>query len=218
MKTPAYDFILPFFTATDELRPVMTKIHSDDNGFIYATDAHIVIKVPNTSVVNNYENVEKYPNAEKVFTQYEFPYKAIIKTQTLISLLTAYKWLRAYKTENCDKCNGTGSLTCEHCNSDYECENCKGNGKFHKGELDMRLLITKDFFAVVKVINKHFKADFMHVLAVCAKMLDVSDIEVLYNDNEDAPTVFKVADAEILIMPRRAGASDFIKSISVKKQ
>ena len=217
MKTASYDFILPFFVAKDDLRQSMKQIHSDKNGFIYATNAHILVKIPRDSAILKYNEIENFPNAEAMFERYNFSDKAIIKTDNLVEILSAYKWIREIKTELCEKCNGTGVLECEHCNSEYDCTECKGKGKFNIDVEDVSLLITDNYYSVVKVINKLFKADFMHVLAICAKMLEVKEIEVSFNENEYEPHIFKVGDAQILIMPRQSGSDDFIREIKVKR-
>jgi hypothetical protein len=217
MKTPAYDFILPFFTANDEMRPTMSHIHSDDNGFLYATNAHIVIRVPRDCAMLKYEKVEKYPNAESVFNQYTFTDKGVIKTDNLVEILTAYKWFRTVNHDECEKCKGSGTLECEHCGSDYECKDCNGKGKFNRGTIELSLLATEEYNCVVNVANKLFKADFMHILALSAKMLDVKEIEVSLNTNDYEPHIFKVGDADILIMPKQKGLDDFVRKITVKQ-
>jgi len=216
MKTASYDFILPFFVASDELRPAMKQIHSDKNGFLYATNGHMLIKVERDSAILKYEEIEKFPNAEAMFERYNFSEKAIIRTDNLVEILSAYKWIRETETELCKKCNGTGVIECEHCNSESDCKECKGKGEFNTGISNLSLLITDNYYSVVKVINKLFKADFMHVLAICAKMLEVKEIEVSFNENEYEPHIFKVGDAQILIMPRQSGSDDFIREIKVK--
>lgn len=215
MKTAAYDFILPFFTAADTLRPAMCQIHGDANGFVYATNAHIVIKVPAASCLMQYDAVEKYPNAEKVISGYDFKDKATIKTSEVVNILTAYKWVRTCNMTTCEKCNGNGVIECEYCNHEHECEKCKGDGEFYSGIEPLSLLVTPDYYHVVKIAGKTFKADYIHVLAVCASVVGVDSITLKYNDNDSDPHIFIVGDAEIMIMPRTQGADDFIREIKV---
>lgn len=215
MKAPAYDFILPFFTAADKLRPAMCQIHGDANGFVYATNAHVVIKVPAASCLMQYEAVEKYPNAEKVLSGYVFNKEAIIKTSEIINILTAYKWLRQCNTTTCEKCKGNGVIECEYCNHEHECEACKGDGELYSGIEPLSLLITSDRYHVVKIAGKTFKADFIHVLAVCASVVGVDSIMLKYNDKDLDPHIFIVGDAEIMIMPRTQGADDFIREVKI---
>jgi hypothetical protein len=217
MKTAAYDFILPFFLAADTLRPAMCQIHGDANGFVYATNAHIVIKVPAASCLMQYEAVEKYPNAEKVISGYDFDKKATIKTSEVINILTAYKWLRSCNSTMCEKCNGEGVIECEHCGEEHDCKDCHGKGDITKGIANLSLLSTEDYYQVVKIAGKIFKADFIHILTICAMALNVDKITVLYNENLYDPHIFEVGDARILIMPRTESEDDFIREIKVKQ-
>jgi hypothetical protein len=41
----------------------------------------------------------------------------------------------------------------------------------------------KDYYQVVKIAGKMFKADFIHILTICAMALNVDKITVLYNEN-----------------------------------
>lgn len=216
MKTANYDFILPFFIASDNLRPAMNFVHLHENGFVYATNAHILIKVPVSNCVLKYHSVDRFPNAEAMFHKFHFENTAIIKTDQLIETLSAYKWSRQKQVDKCTKCDGEGAILCDHCNHDHECETCKGDGEIVKGFADCQLLITDDNYAVVKIMNKLFKADFIHILAICAKMIGVDEIQFSYNDENYDPHVFTVGDAQILIMPRQSGgADDFMKEIKV---
>lgn len=45
-KNYIYDFLLPFFTASDDLLPAMKHIHKDADGYVYATNSHILIRIP----------------------------------------------------------------------------------------------------------------------------------------------------------------------------
>jgi hypothetical protein len=48
-------------------------------------------------------------------------------------------------------------------------------------------------------------------------MLDVKEIEVSLNTNDYEPHIFKVGDADILIMPKQKGLDDFVRKITVKQ-
>lgn len=219
MKTANYDFIIPFFVASDNLRPAMNSIHLDQNGNVYATNAHMLIKVPYSSCVLKYHSVEKFPNAEAMFQKFHFENTAIIKTDQLVEIISAYKWSRKLEVAKCAKCNGEGAIMCDYCNHEHECETCSGDGEITKGYADCQLLVTEDNYAVVKIEDKLFKSDFIHVLAICAKVIGVTEIQFSYNNDASDPHVFTVGDAQILIMPRQSGgADDFMKEIKVVKR
>jgi len=217
MKTAAYDFILPFFVAADDLRPAMCQIHGDANGFVYATDAHVLIKVPAQDCMLKYEPVDKYPNVEAMFLKYDFSNSATFKTSSAVEILAAYKWMRPLDSDQCTKCEGTGVIECEHCGEEHDCKDCHGKGDITKGIANLSLLSTEDYYQVVKIAGKMFKADFIHILTICAMALNVDKITVLYNENLYDPHIFEVGDARILIMPRTESEDDFIREIKVKQ-
>jgi len=66
-----YDLMLNYFVTNDELRPVMRNIHNGENGYLYATDGHILIRIKQEKCMKQYDAVPKYPDCEKVIQDYE---------------------------------------------------------------------------------------------------------------------------------------------------
>jgi hypothetical protein len=215
MKTASYDFILPFFTSPDKLRPSMSLIHGDDNGYVYATNASMVIKVPAESCMLQYNKIDKFPDCESFISKYDFIAKTRFNVDQAIEILAAHKWTRELNTKTCEECNGTGVIMCDACNHEHECKDCNGEGSRVTGIANLSLLVTTEYYQVVKIQNKVFRADYIHVLTVCAALLKVEEISVLWNENEYDPHIFEVGDAQILIMPRRQDLNDFVYEIKV---
>lgn len=215
MKTFAYDFILPFFINKDKFRPHFEKIHCSDEGFCYATNSHVLIKVPADNCMFKYDAVPNYPAVESVFKQYEQPNSAVIKLDELVKVTSLFKWVRPLDSDICQKCKGTGVISCECCGQDTDCKDCNGNGKHEKGTVELSLLVCEDYNSLIKIHNKYFKPDYAHIVAVCAMALGVNEVTLLYNDNKFDPHIFIVGDAQILVMPKQHDSESQVLTLKI---
>lgn len=205
----SYDFILPFFKAVDPLRPALTKIHAE-NGFVYATDAHIAIRVPESLLIHKYAPVEKFPNCEKLLNETlarPVNNTAIIRTDDLIHVLTKAKWQRDSEGIICEDCGGCGEITCEACGHDHSCGGCDGKGTTGTIIGEFSLLESESFFKI-GINGKLFNANLLHVIAISARMLRVDEIEYIYNPNAFDAAIFRFAGIDILLMSVMTDASD----------
>jgi len=218
MKTANYDFILPFFTSRDTLRPTYQQIHLHENGYVYATEGHVLIKVPASECMLTYGAVDKFPNAEAMFEKFQFAQQAKIYTNELVEILAAFKWVRQHESENCEKCGGDGTITCKCCDNESECKECNGAGNFVKGVAQCSLLTTSQPYTMVKIAHKTFNADMIHILCICAKMVGCDVIQLSYNHEQYDPYVFTVGYAQILIMPSRINDEyEIVREIAISK-
>jgi hypothetical protein len=196
-----YDLILPYFLGDDDLRPAMQKVHKDENGYLYATDGHILIRVPHYKVCKQYEKIPAYPNAEKIMQdaiKREGNITATIHTNELICMLVNAVWRRIKYGDKCKECDGDGVIECEHCGSEYECKECKGNGKINIHIKEFSLLKSKDNY-IIKIGSPTFKADYLQIIAIAAQMLQANEITYSYKD--DYAAIFSFAGVDILLMP-----------------
>lgn len=97
------------FCSRDEGRHLLHKPFTRD-GWTYATDGRIVIRVP---AIDGVEKGEV--GAESLFPKAEFREIGLPD-----SIPHAVKTI-------CSRCHGTGECSCLHCGSDYTCKVCNGS-------------------------------------------------------------------------------------------
>lgn len=202
-KNYRYDFMLPFFTANDKLRPVMQEIHKDADGYIYATDAHVLIRIPADKVGNEYKSIEKFPNAGKLISEALNKPDNISRTiavDDLIMVLSKAKWYKQMQGDDCPDCDGSGDVECEACGHSHDCERCNGEGETNKRVAEFSLLQEDDYF-IVKIEQQCFRASFLHILAIAAKVAGVATIEFISTASAVCSALFRFDDVVILLMP-----------------
>lgn len=214
-KNYKYDFMLPFFTGNDDLRPVMKHVHKDADGYIYATDAHIMIRIPSDKVGNEYKAVEEFPNGGKLLSEaLNRPDNTIrsIVVDDLVMILSKAKWYKEMQCDECPDCNGTGEVVCEVCGHSHDCELCSGEGEINNRVKEFSLLQTKDSF-FVKIDQQCFSASYLHILAISAKVAGVDSIEFISNGSDTYTALFKFEDVVILLMPYIVDSADIVLRI-----
>jgi len=197
-----YDLILPYFIGDDDLRPALKKIHKGDNGYLYASNGHIMIRVLSEKVMNEYEAVPKYPNAEKVIQDAfdrEGNITATIHTNDLIRMLADVSWGRVKDSDICSECDGDGEVICEHCNNGYECPICKGTGEVNIRIKEYSLLKSNDKY-MIKIGFQVYDANYLQTIALAAQMLQSEHITYRYRENREGG-IFSFAGVDILLMP-----------------
>lgn len=220
-SNPVYDIMLSYFCSIDDMRPQFkTPSLNQENDHVYATDAHIMIKVPAKILRKRYKTNEKFPAAENIFNQYDFSETGKINTESLLNAVAEFNLHRGYEYIKCDKCGGSGVLECEHCNSEYDCNDCKGTGNKGKNQLPLKVLICEDSNnSRIMIGNHYFNVEYIQILAVFAKMLTIDEIDVTYTIRpQTSPMVFKFGEATVLYMPQNISHEDEtvkIKCISI---
>jgi hypothetical protein len=199
-----YDLLLPYFVGDDELRPALTKVHRDEDGYIYATNGHILIRVAHDKVMNKYWEVPGFPFAKGVMRRAvnrEDNIKASIRTNDLIRVLSHARWWLPTEAEECEKCEGYGSVP-EGVTEDsgwVRCETCKGAGRVNIRFRDFALTETDGRY-YIKIVAPVFAAGYLNIIATAAQMLQADKIEYMYADEEKG-AVFSFAGVDILLVP-----------------
>lgn len=202
-KNYRYDFMLPFYTASDDLRPAMKQVHKDADGYIYASDAHVLIRIPTDKVGNEYKTVEKFPNAGKLISEAlnrpnNTSYSIVV--DDLIMVLSKAKWYKEMQGDDCKECDGTGEVECEACGHSHDCEKCNGSGEVNKRISEFSLLQEDEYF-IVKIDQQCFRASFLHILAISAKVAGFETIEFVSDRTATSSALFRFDDVVILLMP-----------------
>jgi len=198
-----YDLMLNYFVSYDELRPVMRNVHNGENGYLYASDGHIMIRIKQEKCMKQYDAVHKYPNAEELIQKAinrKNNKEAVIKTNDLIRLLSEVAWRSIKNGDKCEECDGTGEIECERCGNKSECEECKGSGVVNVSNLEFTLLQCDDSSYCIKIGDCVYKADYLFIIASMAQMCQASEIQYLYELSYEAG-IFRFDGVDIFLMP-----------------
>lgn len=193
MKTIRNDYCIRMFVGSDNLRPAMTKVSLQD-GYLYATDAHIVGKIKADLCVQNYVPVEKYPNAESVISDHVSIERKTVSVEQLFNELMKIECCFRPKMIECDNCGGDGTAVCDHCNSEYDCKECDGTGEVPGKELEL----TSEYECIL--FSRKYRLKYLDLIIRTAVYTGVKEIEIS-NSEGTKGTLFYVGDFTILVMP-----------------
>ncbi len=191
MKTLRNDYCIRMFTSNDNIRPAL-QIIQNDNGFIYATDARVLAKVPEDVFVKKYKHHDNFPNAETILTKHESLEKKTFTVDKLFHDLMTIEVCFKPKLIGCPKCSGEGKVHCDCCDYVNPCKECKGEGEVDGPELEL----SGD--SNCKVFNRTYRLSSIDKVIRTAIILGVDKIEI---SNGKAPSsIFTVGDFTILVM------------------
>lgn len=184
-----YDSILPLYLSIDEYRPQLMQPHPE-NGCIYATDRHQLIKIPQTKMKEQYKPVEKYPDCEKLINDVKlFDKPKYISIKNIKTALLKIEQIHPLIT--CSRCEGEG----EDAEGD-QCGKCDGNGDIEDK--------TKWIFDVenykIKIGESYFNPTFINNLLKVARVNSWKVIEQIAGE-EKSTNIFRIDTITILIMP-----------------
>ena len=180
------------FVGNDMYRPAMTKINSD-NGFVYATNGHIAIKIEEGLCIKKYEPVEGYPNVESILDGHKAIEEKTFSIEGLFHSIMKIEVCFKPERIKCGECEGNGNLICDHCESEYECGKCCGDGEVNGDKLALSGESDIMFFG-----KKYNLGNFNKIINT-AVFLGVKEITV--SNGEANGSIFKVGNFTILLMP-----------------
>jgi hypothetical protein len=213
MKTANFnenDYIISHFVANDEFRPKMNNAYRQ-NGFVYASNLHTLIKVPENMCAKIYEeigdNEKGLPNFEKCMQEVEAAYVAKLNTNQILTCLDSIKVkLSGYETD-CKKCGGKGENECECCANSSDCDECNGTGKIkHKGKIMIREVSFKkddEEIRAIEIQGKKYSPVYLEqvIFAMLVKGLKKCDYYVENKaDSVYHRAIFKFSGIEILVL------------------
>ncbi len=192
MKTMRNDYCMLMFVGNDHYRQAMMKINSE-NGNVYATNGHIAAKIKGDLCIKKYEKIEKYPNVESVFSQHKPIEEKTFSIDDLFNSIMKIEVCFRPEKVRCGECEGDGELTCDHCDSEYECKLCRGDGEVNGDKLILSGENDIMFF------NKKYNLGNFNKIINTAIFTNTKVITV---SNGEAPgSIFTVGDFTILLMP-----------------
>ena len=218
MKSANYDFILPFYTSTDEIRPAMHNPSLEEDGYVYATNAHILIRIKEELLSQKYEKQEKFPKAANFFDERlsTCDKKLTVSTDRLIEIVSLAKMRNPIDKRMCEKCDGGGIVECPECKNEHPCKECRGDGYIQEDCRQFSLLQCDDH-SIIKIANHYFDADLIHKLVITAKMIDATSIEMAFSEKKGYYNyiIASFAEIDIVIMGRTVNEETELKELLI---
>ena len=198
MKKIRNDYCLLMYTGNDDNRPAMKKIHGE-NGFVYATEGHIAVKIDHSKCEKIYSKIDSYPSIEKIFNDHKSSDIKYFYVDDLFECIMKIEL--CFKPEQivCDKCFGDGYLICDHCDSEYDCGRCHGIGSIN-GE---KLILSGD--KNIEFFNRQYNLEHFNKIISTALFVGSNRISISNGDKSGSGSIFKVGEFEILLMPVYTG-------------
>ena len=193
MKTIKNDYCIRQFVGNDNLRSALNSV-SLENGFLYATNCHILARISSDLCVLNYESIDKYPNVQKVISEHISIEKKKVSVETMFNDLMKIEVCFRPKMIECNECEGEGVVTCSYCNSEHECKKCEGAGEIKSSELEL----SGENNCII--FNRKFRLHYLDLIIRTAIYTGVKEIEIS-NSEGLSGSIFSVGDFTILLMP-----------------
>lgn len=198
-KFNEYDFVSKLFTGNDKYRPVMMKSTLTNDGYLVSTDAHALCRINADKACAEYVAVEGYPNWEPIWNgcESDFENAFFVKISDVINV---YQNARVCaELEDCETCDGHGTIVCHCCDNESKCDDCGGSGEGIESKT-----ATIGFTSEDKIDIGEAKFTFKNIdrVIVACKFIGVNTIKVLPNFNKMKAIKIVVSDdVEILLMP-----------------
>jgi hypothetical protein len=195
-----YDYLLTHFVSSEPISLNIMQAY-EQNAYIYATDAHLMIRIPKSMCAKNYNQVdEKSPDFEK-FMQIEMNCVGELNIHDVLPCIDNIKVALKGHVTTCDECEGEGESYCKCCHNTNDCEECNGTGSI---EGPAKIMIRDVAFvrdgspiSAVKIGLKRYNPVYLELIMFA--ML-VSGAESCMYYESDARGIFKFGDIEILLM------------------
>jgi hypothetical protein len=192
MKNIKYDYCLNFFKDHDNTdRPYLNKINLGKDGYLYASDSRVVVRLNPKYCVKKYNEMEDYPDIlilnKKVVESKKF------NIDTLFHVLMKNEIF--FKPSNiiCPECDGAGKDICEYCGGTCECDNCGGFSEVCSDYFE----IQSDFECIL--FNKKYKLNYINRILTVSIILGCKEIEIR-NSYKDYFSLFLVDKLQIFLM------------------
>lgn len=144
-ENPKYQMFIESWCSKDGYRTQMLKPTCYGNGWVCATDAYKLIwtydpdyqNFENRYIFSDTEGIKAIPIVEKFSKFYEGFDRPVgrIKIDDLEKVFEKIKLTPEFneKYVECPECDGFGTIECNCCGSESDCENCDGNGEIPSG-------------------------------------------------------------------------------------
>lgn len=189
------------FTSDNNLKKVMNS-PIEHEGKIYATDAHVLIRMDKQHCDFDINNEYVSPNFEAVMPKRNMDSLFSINVPFLDAYKTEDEFKEVGEDEECDTCKGSGDVEWEfeEHTKDDDCPICKGSGykkESRRVKTGKKTFVTGDCFSINGVyVDMKYLLKVAEVAGTFGKEIKLVSLSL---PNE--PILFEVGFLEILVMP-----------------
>jgi hypothetical protein len=197
--------LFDMYVSTDELHPVLTAPFIQ-NGYVYASDSRILIRVRESAVKEAYPHSQNPKNISSNFMETRKEKTiTLIQLERLLSKVEEVEEIKKIgENINCEECAGGGCVTWEYKHwerKDY-CPVCDGEGYTSKVKEVSTGRMIPNPYAAIKLGDKTFRVRYIQTIVNTMKLLEIHKITMQYNGNspfEQAVFNFN-ADIDVILM------------------
>jgi hypothetical protein len=199
MKTD-FDHLFSHFLSDDECSPGLRQPNTTDD-FVWATDRHALIKVPQRLLDKQYPSHEKAPKVGPVLAATRFlPEPVTIKTKQLMDILGEIPKVKDLKWVTCPDCNGEGGEECICCGHLQECARCDNEGEIEM-EDDLAPLVYPFENHGIRIGEAVFSPQIVGTLEAALVELDASEFQLI-GGAPNRQHLFRIGEVEVILMPK----------------
>jgi len=212
------DELLKEFTSDDELRDVLQKPNANEN-YVYATNGHILIRVPVSQCKEKYKSNEKFPDCENIIKQAlsNNALKSNVKIADLQKALDIVPRENVYEEsyQDCVNCDGVGLIVCSECNGKYTCDECGGSGEILKK--NSKVIGTRYKFGKwLKIGNDVFVPEYIERIYRVANYMHKKSVQLKYSAKCFEKLLVLINDIVIVLLPGRITTPESIVKSGIK--
>ena len=208
------DFLLNLFTGNDKLRPVMS-FPNLKNGIVYASDAHVLIAVPEAELSLKYKTDDKFPKAEKLLDEFEKGNLTSINVRVsdIAKELVKARLRVDMDSIKCEECNGSGEVEWEYTTKNYgkhemtdDCPVCKGDGAFDKtppfARVQLQMIEDEETgnLSGISIGELYFHPFQLYRLFMVALIKGRESIEIFFDKEKYGQTITYFDNIKVLVM------------------
>lgn len=182
--------LLRSFASGNDFRPTLRHPFIQQ-GFVYASDGHIILKVPADQVTEIFQEQE-LPDIS-ILNYTPLKKQRTIRTVVIKELLDKIE--KVNQQQECEACEGNGKHECDKCDDLHECGICAGKGYTE----DERVKIYPKEGVYIKIGAAWFSPYYINYLLRVANSYNSKQI-VLEAGGSWKPNWFKVGGATVAIM------------------
>lgn len=189
-KEITLDGILNEFLSTDNLKPALKKPCLID-GYVYGTDGHVLIKIPESLLFTKHSTFKEFPNVERVINPPLLDEKLTIGVDQIRRMLDIIPLQDKFAP--CSECD-EGNIECNLGHS-HDCQRCDGLG-------NSTTVIGKEYshLDLMKIDKAHYNPNFILLLEKVCLSQKVNSFTIISQGYNTAMKVI-VNDITVLIMP-----------------
>lgn len=195
-----------FYDKGNDMRPYLTAPYLK-NGYVCATEAHILIRIKAETLNGKYKEIEK-GNIDWPTDNCNFIVSLQDIEKALSNIPQVEEEEQIGKDIDCEECDGEGEVEWEYQNKngryyheEHTCPVCLGSGYSARAKYQKTGRMIPDEEYHVGIRHVAIKAKWLEILAKAMKLIGVEEVRCVHQAYA-SPCIFRIDDnIEIILMP-----------------